>query len=67
MTLHRTSGRWRLGLLLAASTAAMRATLPVALKVALQAIDPWTLTWFRFVVATVLMGGWPQKSARSSH
>lgn len=58
MTLHRASGRWRLGLVLALSTAAFWATLPVALKVALEVVDPWTLTWFRFLVAAVLMGTW---------
>ncbi|MGE0705071.1 MAG: DMT family transporter [Vicinamibacterales bacterium] len=58
MTLHRASGRWRLGLLLAFTTTLLWATLPVALKVALEAIDPWTLTWFRFLVAAMLMGPW---------
>jgi len=58
MTLHQASGRWKLGLLLALLTAALWATLPVALKIALVAVDPWTLTWFRFVFATVALGGW---------
>ena len=56
--LHRASGRWRLGLLLALTTATFWATLPVALKVALEAVDPWTLTWFRFLVAAVVTAGW---------
>ena len=34
------------------------ATLPVALTLALAHVDPWTLTWFRFVVATVCVGLW---------
>src|SRR5687767_11772192 len=58
MALHQASGRWKLGLLLALATAACWATLPVALKVSAEAIDPITLTWFRFLVAAVLMGGW---------
>ena len=51
MALHQTTGRWRLGLTLALTTAALWATLPVALKIALETIDPWTLTWARFAVA----------------
>lgn len=58
MTLHRTSGRWRLGLLLALATALLWASLPVALKVALESLDPWTLTWFRFALPALLMGIW---------
>ena len=56
MALHVASGRWRLGLLLALLTAALWATLPVALKVALVAVDPWTLTWFRFLFAALGLG-----------
>ncbi len=56
MTLHVASGRWKLGLLLALLTAALWATLPVALKVALVAVDPWTLTWFRFLFAALGLG-----------
>ncbi|WP_133479653.1 DMT family transporter [Cognatilysobacter segetis] len=56
--LHRVSGRSRLGLTLSLVTALCWATLPVALKVTLQAVDPLTLTWFRFLVAAVLTAGW---------
>ncbi len=58
MALHQVSGRWKLGLLLALLTAVMWATLPVALKIALTVVDPWTLTWFRFVFAALGLGGW---------
>ncbi|MGQ0801526.1 MAG: DMT family transporter [Pseudomarimonas sp.] len=58
MALHQVSGRWRLGLLLALLTAALWATLPVALKIALVAVDPWTLIWFRFLFAVLALGGW---------
>jgi drug/metabolite transporter (DMT)-like permease len=58
MTLHRASGRWKLGLLLACVTAACWATLPVALKFTLQTLDVYTLTWFRFLVAAVVIGVW---------
>ncbi len=56
--LHHASGRWRLGLLLALLAASFWATLPIALKVALEVLDPWTLTWFRFLIAAVLMSLW---------
>ena len=56
--LHRTSGRWRLGLSLTLATALFWATLPIALKVALEILDPITLTWFRFVVAMAFTALW---------
>ena len=34
------------------------ATLPLALTLALASVDPWTLTWFRFLAATVCIGLW---------
>lgn len=58
MALHQASGRTSLGFGLAALTAACWATLPIALKLMLEALDPITLTWFRFLVAAVLTGGW---------
>ncbi|MGE0593242.1 MAG: DMT family transporter [Vicinamibacterales bacterium] len=58
MGLHQTSGRWRVGLLLALSTMGLWATLPIALKIALETLDPWTLTWFRFAVAASVMLAW---------
>lgn len=58
MALHQVSGRWRLGLLLALLTAASWATLPVALKLTLEQLDPYTLTWFRFVLAAGVMLAW---------
>lgn len=57
-SLHRTSGRWRTGLLLSLVTAACWATLPIALKLVLEALDPLTLTWFRFLVAALCTGAW---------
>lgn len=56
--LHQASGQWKLGLMLALVTAACWATLPVALKLSLQVIDPLTLTWFRFAFAAVFMLFW---------
>ena len=49
---HSVTGRWRLGLSLAVLAMLTWATLPVALTLALVYLDPWTLTWFRFLVAT---------------
>lgn len=58
MALHQASGRWKLGLALALATAGFWSTLPVALKITLEQLDPYTLTWFRFLVAFVLMFAW---------
>ncbi len=58
MPMHQASGHWRLGLGLSLATAVAWATLPVALKVTLEQLDALTLTWFRFLVAAVLVGGW---------
>jgi drug/metabolite transporter (DMT)-like permease len=46
-----TSGRWKLGLSLALVTSLLWASLPIALRISLEAIDTYTLTWFRFVCA----------------
>lgn len=58
MSRHTTSGRWQLGLGLALITMLAWATLPVALKLSLEFIDPWTLTWFRFLTAASLVFLW---------
>ena len=55
---HDVSGRWRLGIILASLTMLSWATLPVALTLALAYLDPWTLTWFRFLVSTLFIGIW---------
>ncbi len=54
--MHTTSGRWRLGLALALTTAVCWGLLPIALKVTLAGMDAWTLTWFRFATAAVALG-----------
>lgn len=53
--MHQVTGRWKLGLALALTTAACWGVLPIALKLALQGIDPYTLTWYRFAVAGVVL------------
>lgn len=52
------SGRGSLGLALATCTAVLWATLPIALKGALEVLDFWTLTWFRFLTALLFTLGW---------
>ncbi|MCL1467579.1 DMT family transporter [Argonema galeatum] len=56
MQLHQSSGRWRLGLALSLLTVFLWGILPIALVVTLQEIDVYTVTWFRFLVAFVLLG-----------
>ncbi|MER3491603.1 MAG: EamA family transporter [Mastigocladus sp. ERB_26_2] len=53
--IHQTSGRWRLGLALSLLTAFLWGILPIALSVTLQKLDVYTVTWFRFLVAFVLL------------
>ncbi|HEY9694031.1 MAG TPA: DMT family transporter [Oculatellaceae cyanobacterium] len=55
MPLHQTSGRWRVGLALSIFTVLLWGTVPIALAVAVQALDVYTVTWFRFVVSFVLL------------
>lgn len=52
----KSTGNWKLGFLLALITALMWGLLPIAMKVLLKAMDPYSLTWFRFVVSLVLIG-----------
>lgn len=55
MPLHQTSGRWQLGLALSLLTVLLWGVLPIALKITLQALDVYTVTWYRFVVAFGLL------------
>jgi drug/metabolite transporter (DMT)-like permease len=55
MDLHRSSGRWRLGLLLSLTTTFLWGILGVALKITLQELDPYTVTWFRFLTAFLVL------------
>ena len=58
MDLHRPTGRWMLGLPLTLLTILLWATQPVAIKIALEQVDPLTLVWSRFAFAGLAMGGW---------
>nr|WP_041233614.1 DMT family transporter [Cylindrospermum stagnale] len=53
--MHQSSGRWRLGLALSLVTVLLWGILPIALTVVLQALDVYTVVWFRFLVAFTLL------------
>ncbi|MBD2208218.1 DMT family transporter [Calothrix sp. FACHB-1219] len=53
--MHQSSGRWQLGLALSLLTVFLWGILPIALTVALQALDVYTVIWFRFLVAFSLL------------
>lgn len=49
------SGRWKVGLLLAMTTALLWGILPIALKTVMETLDPITTTFFRFALAALLL------------
>jgi len=53
--MHQSSGRWQLGLILSLTTSLLWGMLPIALKGLLQDMDAMTITWYRFLVAAVIM------------
>src|SRR6187399_367327 len=53
--MHKTSGRWKLGFVLALSTAMLWGVLPIALKIALKSVDPYTVTWYRFASSGLIL------------
>lgn len=53
--MHTSSGRWALGLSLALLTAILWGILPIAMKELLKGMDPYTVTWYRFTVAGVVL------------
>lgn len=55
MSLHQSSGRWRLGLALSLLTVLLWGILPIALTVTLQVLDVYTVIWFRFLVSFLLL------------
>lgn len=54
--MHRVTGRWRLGLALALTTSVCWGVLPIALKVLLQRMDAYTITWYRVAAASLVLG-----------
>lgn len=61
---HTTTGRWQLGLALSLTTALMWGVLPIALKLTLEQMDAVTVTWYRFVAATLLVGAVAVRNGR---
>ncbi|NJL10008.1 MAG: DMT family transporter [Calothrix sp. SM1_7_51] len=53
--MHQTSGRWRFGLALSLLTVSLWGVLPIALKVTLQKLDVYTVTWSRFLLSFSLL------------
>ena len=53
--MHQTSNRWRLGLALSSLTLFLWGILPIALTVTLQALDVYTLVWFRFLISFTIL------------
>lgn len=56
MKLHQTTGNWRLGLSLSLITVVLWGLVPVALAIVLKKLDAYTINWFRFVTAFILLG-----------
>ncbi len=56
MELHRPSGRASLGFALAFLTMGSWGVLPLALELTLQSLDAATITWFRFLGSSLLLG-----------
>ena len=54
--MHKLSGRWKLGLGLAVVTALSWGLLPIALAITLPVVDAYTITWFRFLTASLGLG-----------
>jgi drug/metabolite transporter (DMT)-like permease len=50
------SGNWRLGFTLSLVTALLWGLLPIALKIVLEGMDAYTITWWRFAVSMALLG-----------
>lgn len=56
MDMQGVSGNWRLGFTLSLFTAVMWGLLPIALKIVLEGMDPYTITWWRFAVSMASLG-----------
>jgi len=53
--MHTTTGRWRLGLVLSLITTFLWGLLPIALKEVLEDMDAYTITWYRFLAAALVL------------
>ena len=56
MSARRTTGRWQLGVGLSLIAVLMWGLLPIALKALLPDMDVYTVTWYRFLIAAVVLG-----------
>jgi len=56
--MHTTTGRWRYGLSLTLVTVFLWGSLPIPLKMLLDVMDPYTITWTRCLTAAILLGTW---------
>lgn len=54
--MHKTTGQWKLGLALSLITALLWGMLPIALKLLLAEMDAYSITWFRFLAAALILG-----------
>lgn len=57
-TLHKPTGEVALGASFATATMLLWSVLPFALAGALERVEPVTLTWFRFVIASAALFAW---------
>jgi drug/metabolite transporter (DMT)-like permease len=55
---HRPTGNHPLGLALSIVATVMWGVLPVALKITLEQMDAFTITWYRLTLSGVLLGGY---------
>ncbi|MGI9286446.1 MAG: DMT family transporter [Pseudomonadales bacterium] len=53
--MHKSSGRWRLGLALALTTAVLWGFLPIGLVFLLEYMDAYTIVWYRFLAAALTL------------
>jgi drug/metabolite transporter (DMT)-like permease len=56
MKLHQATGNWRLGLGLSLITVTLWGLVPIALAVVINRLDVYTINWFRFATAFILLG-----------
>ena len=54
--MHTTTGQWRVGFALALTAATLWGLLPIALKIVLGGMDPYTITWYRFATSGAILG-----------
>lgn len=54
-TVHTTSGRWKYGLFLTMTAALFWGILPTALKVLVDQMDAYTITWYRLIGAFAIL------------